>query len=273
MTERAQSSLQVTGFSLKILAILGMTANHVAHAFVVVLPHWATFVLYSFGGLTFPIMAFLIVEGYLHTSNVKRYAIRLGIFALISQIPYYLLFKSNLNVFFTLLFGLLALIAVDKLDTKLEKVLVVGCLMLVDIFCDWGPEGVLITLLFYLWRNKGAKGIWLTMIIPYVIVLVPLAFLLPTEISQGLARGANAVAAGIEDAYVMMGVVGQPLLITQYTFFSICSIGYALIGFTLSGIVLCRYDGQRGRPMKWFFYVYYPLHMLVIWGIKMIFLG
>lgn len=266
----APERFHTTGFSLKILAILGMTANHIGHAFLGVMPLWGTFALYSFGGLTFPIMAFLIIEGYLHTSNVKRYAIRLGVFALISQWPFSLLYTEGLNVFFTLLVGLIALLAYDRIQSTPLKVLAIIGLMVIDIPCDWGPQGVLIILLFYMWREQGAKGIWKTMSVPYVLTLIPAAFTLPMEISRGIARGANAVAAGLDDAYVMANFLDQPLLLTNSAVFSVCNIGYALIGYTLAAIALCRYNGQRGRPMKWFFYVYYPLHLVIVWAIRLV---
>lgn len=62
--------------------------------------------LYSLGGLTFPIMAYLLCEGYRHTSSVRRYAERLAVFAVVSQIPYSLLFGATGNVLITLLIGL-----------------------------------------------------------------------------------------------------------------------------------------------------------------------
>ena len=66
------SKLDISGFTLKVLAIVGMTCNHISHAFMPIMPHWVTFILYSFGGLTYPIMAFILVEGYIHTSNLKK---------------------------------------------------------------------------------------------------------------------------------------------------------------------------------------------------------
>ena len=59
--------------------------------------------LFGFGGLTFPIMAFLLVEGYRHTSNVARYARRLLVFALVAQVPFGMFLSPGLNVLFTLL--------------------------------------------------------------------------------------------------------------------------------------------------------------------------
>ena len=62
----------VTAFALKVAAIVGMTCNHIANVFGSELPGGAMVALYSLGGLTFPIMAYLLCEGYRHTSSVRR---------------------------------------------------------------------------------------------------------------------------------------------------------------------------------------------------------
>ncbi len=104
----------VTAFVLKVAAIVGMTCNHVANVFGSELPGGAMVALYSLDGLTFPIMAYLLCEGYRHTSSVRRYAERLAVFAVVSQIPYSLLFGATGNVLITLLIGLGMLWLVDR---------------------------------------------------------------------------------------------------------------------------------------------------------------
>ena len=118
----------VSSFTLKVVAIVGMTFNHACYIFYPYLPAEALLLLFGFGGLTFPIMAFLLVEGYHHTSNIKRYAGRLLAFALVSQVPYGLFLAHNLNVLFTLLIGL-------------------GILYLASALCDWGIIGPLMILM------------------------------------------------------------------------------------------------------------------------------
>ncbi len=258
----------ITGFTLKWLAIVGMTANHVAHIFSTMLPELLTAILYSFGGLTFPIMAFLIVEGYLHTSNIKKYAGRLAVFAVISQVPFSLIWGPTGNVFITLLIGLGLLWAYDNIKSTPLFALVLMAGVGISFFCDWQIQGPIIILAFYVLRGKGKKGIALTMLIPYAVMLVMALVKLPPEISRGFIMGENAIAAGIDDAFHLLDVAGMPLVVTNQTFLEICHIGYAVVGYSLAMFFIMRYNGERGRSMKWFFYVYYPLHLLILWAIR-----
>src|SRR5699024_2332190 len=97
----------LSGFQLKCIAILSMALDHTG---AVLFPQeiW----LRCAGRLAFPVFCFLIVEGFVHTHDVYRYMARLGVFALISEIPYDLAFRgvclefAYQNVFFTLLIGI-----------------------------------------------------------------------------------------------------------------------------------------------------------------------
>ena len=83
----------------------------------------SNFITEYLGRISFPLFAFLLVEGYLHTKNLKKYYKRLIIFAIISQIPF-MLFRTlvgewkMLNIMFTLLCGLLCITAYDKIKKE-----------------------------------------------------------------------------------------------------------------------------------------------------------
>jgi hypothetical protein len=126
-------------------------------------------VMRAIGRVSFPIYCFLLVEGYLHTRDVKKYALRLGAFALISEIPFDLAFESVLfetshqNVFFTLLFGLLAMIGIDYGATHgrtafmrvLMEMAAAGVCMGAAQFLrtDYAARGVFCIIVIYLYRN------------------------------------------------------------------------------------------------------------------------
>lgn len=181
----------LTGSHLKWIAIVTMLIDHIGAALLELglLPQIADAVLagnafnylpsdyhfwYNFdvilrgiGRLAFPIFCFLLVEGFLHTKNVKKYALRLGLFALISEIPFDLTFNGRLleasyqNVFFTLLIGLLVLIALRYFEETLPLhlswlrfiVALTGLLFAVFLRTDYDAFGIMLIVLLYEFRN------------------------------------------------------------------------------------------------------------------------
>lgn len=222
----------ISSFSLKIAAIIGMTMNHAAYIFGDALPFWARCVLFAGGGLTFPIMAFLLVEGYHHTSNITRYASRLGMFALVSQIPYGLFLAANLNVLFTLLIGLGVLWLDDHARNRafFWSGLAAGAVL--SLACDWGFLGIIMIYLFKNLRDERTA----------IVAPVGIAIF-----ATGLPQLAELVAAAPTGDWSAL-----PFAL------------YPLIGCSLTIPLLSSYNGERGRPMKWFFYAYYPAHIAVL---------
>ena len=150
-----------------------MTGNHAAYVLGPYLPAWVTVIIFSIGGLTFPVMAFLIAEGYHHTSNLRRYASRLALFAFISQIPYGLLWGFSGNVLITLLLGLASIHAIERLSSPLSKIGAVSIAVAASSFCDWGIIGPLLICLFHVKRGEGPKGIATSMVLPLVVLGLP----------------------------------------------------------------------------------------------------
>lgn len=91
--------LNFSAYHLKIIAIFAMLIDHIAWAFVP-LESALGQIMHIIGRLTAPIMCFFIAEGFYHTKNIKKYALRLGIFALISHIPYNYFMFGNLPLSF-----------------------------------------------------------------------------------------------------------------------------------------------------------------------------
>ena len=229
----------LSGFQLKCIAILSMALDHTG---AVLFPQeiW----LRCAGRLAFPIFCFLIVEGFVHTHDVYRYMARLGVFALISEIPYDLAFRgvclefAYQNVFFTLSISLVMLVflerAMDACQRKrqagekafLQTLAAVGtvaaAMAAAELFCvDYGGSGPLLAALFYCYKRKGSPGLAVSFLI----------FCL----SMGL------LTAMVE----IFGIVSVPLI--------------------------ARYNGKRtGRGRGRLFYLFYPLHLLILYGISML---
>ena len=145
-------------FIIKIIACITMIFDHIKYA----IPETKCFVTMYLGRMAYPAFAFLLVEGYCHTSNLKKYYKRLFIFALVSQIPF-MLFRTlvgewkMLNIMFTLLFGLATLTVFDMFGKRYYISIPIICTItflgkLVNVDYSW--FGILTVFIFYLFRNK-----------------------------------------------------------------------------------------------------------------------
>lgn len=227
------SNRGISSFSLKIIAIVGMTCNHASWVFSDLLPFPLLCALEGAGGLTFPIMAFLLAEGWRHTSDIRKYETRLAVFALVSQIPYSLFLAPQGNVLITLLLGLILLHLHDILKNRAGWWVTVAVGIVVSAVCDWGIVGILMILI---------------------------AALMPTRRQQALISAALPMAGfGIP---ALIGVVSGGIE-------ALPSLIYAL-GNGAAGLLLCVYNGKRGRPLKWFFYAYYPLHIALLGAVRVL---
>lgn len=125
----------MTAFALKLIAVLTMVIDHIGTIilsanFHLISYNMEFYLLFRYiGRISFPIFAFLIANGCKHTSNINKYLLRLGILAIISEIPYDMAFWgyggginfiSNTNIFYTLFLGVAAVAIYEKL-TRVEK--------------------------------------------------------------------------------------------------------------------------------------------------------
>ena len=227
--------------TLKIIAIILMLLDHL---WGTIIPgnQWMTLI----GRMAFPIFAFLIVEGFFHTSDLKKYMKRLFIFGLISEIPFNLIYTGSIifpfhqNVMFTLLLGLLIINEIDKLKNnkeikkKIIPILKIFLFLLISIigFVDYGVTGVLTIVVFYLFR--GFKLAWIGQLISLILLYIVF----------------------FEGQSVILNIFNH-----EY-FLPLQSIG------VLSLIFIWLYNGEKGKNnklIKYLFYSFYPVHMLVIY--------
>jgi len=232
----------LTASSLKWFAIFAMVVDHIAWKTT---PSMGVFLLmHIIGRMTMPIMCFLLAEGFYHTKNRKRYALRLLIFALIAQVPftYYLKGKlfvlwigpETLNVLFCLLLGFCALWAIKSKETKGLKITVVTWCLLLSLVCDWMVFGVLWVLAFGL--NRGSfkrQAAWFSVIGIFAALLVNVMDI-------------SAVLSGDFRNFMQFGVL-------------------------LALPLLWLYNGKKANDNtpaclsnKWIFYVFYPAHLAVL---------
>lgn len=192
-------------FILKIIALLTMFIDHYGAIFQ------NDIMIYRvIGRIAFPIYCFLLVEGYIHTSNVKKYATRLFIFALISEIPFDLAFYNNIglkhqNIFFTLFIGLAAIYFIDNKENKYNfnksAVIIAACLLAIVLSTDYDAMGIIYILFLFFTRNndkvKRFKTIFLVMFIvnltSSVLQQFSLLALIPIYFYNGEAGPKNKV--------------------------------------------------------------------------------
>lgn len=223
----------MTSFVIKIIACVTMILDHIKYA----IPQTDCFITEYLGRISYPLFAFLVVEGYVHTSNLKKYYKRLLIFAFISQIPF-MLFRTlvgewkMLNIMFTLLLGLLSITAYDKI--KKEYISFPICIFLIlfgsFINVDYGWFGVSTILILYIFRNNSfLKSM------SYTLLVVAYFYFL-----------------GIR-------VIDEKIAIL-----------FISVLFPIIPIIL--YNGKQGKKTKYFFYWFYPIHMLIGYVLSFIFI-
>ena len=164
----------LSGSSLKTIAMISMLVDHTSKCFwrydqamnlayfhigkIAITP---MFILSAvIGRLAFPIFAFLIVEGYLHTRNSRRYAKNLLLLALLSIIPWNLehghwLAIRGHNVMFTLFLGVVCIDSIAKYSKQKSSLIILGSLLVSFIFStDYGPAGIALIITMYLLRER-----------------------------------------------------------------------------------------------------------------------
>ena len=165
----------LSGSGLKVLAVVTMLIDHIGATFprstASIVWHIGKnrLMLYTvmrlIGRISFPIYAFLLVEGFLHTGNRERYGIRLALFAVLSELPWNLLHAAKWqyetqNVFFTLLLGYLGLCLVEKIreeggkDPKSILFLLATFVLASVLKADYGSSGYGFILMLYLLREQ-----------------------------------------------------------------------------------------------------------------------
>lgn len=232
--------------AIKVIAIIAMTIDHIAWRLYPGYPkEYLPIILHIIGRLTCPIMCYFIAEGYHYTKDINKYTTRLFLFAVISHFPYMLAsmnfvdWKSFIpfyygdvlnqtSVMWSLAWGLVMLRVAnsEKIRRNLKPLFII-LICLISFPSDWSCIASLCVLAFG--TNRGKFRTQMFWMIFYVVIYATVYFF------------------ALDKVY-----------------------GMIQMAVVLAIPVLMMYNGQRGKNpkvnklMKWAFYIYYPLHLLVI---------
>lgn len=218
---------------IKSIAMLTMLCNHIAHVFLTK-GTWSYLLMESIGYFTAITMCYFLTEGYHHTHSKKRYAIRLFIFAVLSELPYCLAFTKDgiisfcgLNMLFTLLlcFGMLA--GLERFSQPLVRAGILIAAAYASVFCDWPVMAPLFTAIFAQCKEKEELPRAYTMCI--VIFVLFKLYIGQQNVLEILINSGGMILSGV------------------------CIIGF--------------YHGKQtfGKSTgKWFFYAFYPVHLSIL---------
>lgn len=182
--ENLKEKKGLTGSSLKLIAIVTMLIDHMAAGllmrYINAGPEYVIFwkVLYSImrciGRIAFPIFCFMLIEGFFHTRSVTKYARRLGLFCILSEVPFDYCFFGKFymgyqNVFFTLLIGLLTIAVIEQIKKReLSKPVTVtltiiaaiaGMVLAELLHTDYSANGIFCIVILYLFHANRATQI------------------------------------------------------------------------------------------------------------------
>jgi len=197
----------------------------------------------------FLIFAYLIGEGMLKSKNKEKYILRLGLFALISEVPFDLAltgsisFTSKTNVFVTLFFGALGIYFIQKLAVSFIKKSGIGIILITlavgfaadSLGSDYGFFGVFLIIILYLTRSNPKKMFIMALL--SILIIYTLNFF---------------------SVYIFNWYTPYFVSIFANVFLEL----QALWGFVL----ISRYNGEKGRLLpKMFYYWFYPAHLIIFW--------
>ena len=236
---------------LKLIACLTMLVDHIGYEIIypiysksaILNEPGALYQIYllcrCIGRISFPIFAFLLVEGIRHTRNLKQYAIRLAVGAVLAEIPYNLMvsgepFWQQQSVMATLLLGFLAVHYMEKCSALAWKsVIILPFAVLAEVFqADYGWAGVVLIALFELSREMYGRNL--------------------------IRTGGMIVLFHYMSSYVFwIGNISLPMQVLG----------------AFSTLFIANYDGRkltRSKVVQTAFYLFYPAHMLALWAIGLL---
>lgn len=231
--------------AIKYIAMATMLLNHIGTIFLA--PGTLLYEIFlDVGYFTAPVMCFFLVEGYRMTHSRKRYGLRLFGFAVISELPFCLAFSQGaaiyfvaMNMMFTLFLCFLLLEVLEKEPKGLVRKTLIMLIVLVSTISDWAILAPVYTMLFYKAGQDREKQ-----------------------------KRAFFWAAALFGAFGLLGSPAGYSAARKLVYALGCMSGVAAAGVC----IVCFYNGkraQRGQKFsKWFFYLFYPVHLLILGMIR-----
>ena len=232
------SKLNISSSGLHILAMGLMLCDHL-WAMLFPAQEWLT----CLGRIAYPIFAFMVVEGYTYTHNLRHYILRILFWAFLSEIPFDLMYGGSIfypyhqNVLWTFLLSLLLIVLIEKCKSRFKTVFVVSLSILGFVLgyatmVDYYGVGILTVLVFYFFRGQNWKNCLLQFLCLYIL---------------------NVKLLG--GYYYTFQIFGHNIEFVQQ--------GFAL----LSLLPIWLYQGRKGihnKIFQYFCYAFYPVHMLLL---------
>jgi len=219
-----------------LLKLIACTAMAVGHFGTVIYPGSEIFII--IGRLAFPIFAFLLVEGAEYTRDIQKYILRMGFFAIISELPYDFALRGGLdwtrqNVFVTFFFGLVMIMLMEMFPKRHLIIFVITAVLNMLLSGDYHAFGIF--LIWQLWSVKKIGRDPLLAICRYALAYPIVGFI---------------------DGIVMSDFSGLYGMLLEMT----CI-------FAALPLMVFKPYCDENRPSaleKWAFYAFYPLHLLVL---------
>lgn len=256
----------MTTFQIKLIAIAAMVIDHIGLFFF---PQILVFRIV--GRLAFPLFAWLIANGAYYSKNIKKYLARLFFFALVAQIPFIIINRLidpsfwELNVLFTLFLGLSTIFLIKKL-----KNVVSVCLMIIlnaliaSLFnMEYGAMGVLAVVIFYHFFRDFRKMIMLQICLFTIFSITPIIFYiaLTREINTSVPTTIFHLCLPTwTHICLLVSMAFPPNFISQTLIEPLGLFSLIFVAF---------YGNQEGKKMKYFFYWFYPIHLVILYVIKL----
>ena len=229
----------MNSFVLKIIACFSMLMDHLGYVVI-----GSTSFFNCIGRLAFPIFAFQLTEGYSHTKNLKKYFFRLLIFACLSQIPF-MLFSSifteeiTINIIFVLVLGLLFMTIYDKFNKILGITFGIVLAILAQLLhFDYGWYGLAIIMIFHIFKKHK--------------ILMSTCFIIATFTKY------------------IVSIVDLGVLTILNVFTTINLYSLLCLSTCLALIFISLYNNKKGPDSKYFLYVFYPVHLLILYLLNFI---